>query len=633
MSWGKELWDQTNSISAHTLKGIEFLERYAAFIKDRCSVELQYASSLRGLAKKHQIKKKENDEMYSYMNAFSEILNELSDMAGQHEVVADALQERIIGEIGKLVKEYKEQRKKHLAEIDKLEQNRVASVEAMKKTYKEYAKAHDEAVSARKKYEKAEVDLQLSRAEVAKAKLNSISKSQQANDAKSTYALELSKTNESQHQFYTELLPSVLEKLREMDEDRILKIQHLFQSCVEVEKSTLPIILRCLDGMLKEVDKISSAADSQLVIERYRSGYGLPEDFGFLDLGPETATSNGAAADDLANGHEPDEGADGMPKPDFKQLNRAYSGRKKGGTLRKLFGHKWSEDKKDFNELPPSQQCKRIQAKLRECERVIEKKHSEKQGLLKMITLYTEKPQYELHRLKSLLSEASSRLNVPINAAVGIPVVPSVRPLKRSSVSDDSLSHNSDISQRNSSSQDINSFTNVTSEGSLPHVDSDSCESANNNMYYNQDMDSVIILGKAVALYDFDGTTEGTTSVHENEQLLVLEIDTGDGWTKIRKVNSTTSESDGFVPTSYLSLDLYPEVKQCSCRFISLLNSFSELLLFVKCGASTSLYTNRVLSLPFLHSYWQKNMISSLAMYSKKKKRKANRVYMESTCE
>ncbi|OUC49747.1 hypothetical protein D917_05098, partial [Trichinella nativa] len=39
--------DQTNSISAHTLKGIEFLERYAAFIKDRCSVELQYASSLR----------------------------------------------------------------------------------------------------------------------------------------------------------------------------------------------------------------------------------------------------------------------------------------------------------------------------------------------------------------------------------------------------------------------------------------------------------------------------------------------------------------------------------------------------------------------------------------------------------
>ncbi|KRZ73537.1 Formin-binding protein 1-like, partial [Trichinella papuae] len=574
--------DQTNSISAHTLKGIEFLERYAAFIKDRCSVELQYASSLRGLAKKHQIKKKENDEMYSYVNAFSEILNELSDMAGQHEVVADALQERIISEIGKLVKEYKEQRKKHLAEIDKLEQNRVASVEAMKKTYKEYAKAHDEAVSARKKYEKAEVDLQLSRAEVAKAKLNSISKSQQANDAKSTYALELSKTNESQHQFYTELLPSVLEKLREMDEDRILKIQHLFQSCVEVEKSTLPIILRCLEGMLKEVDKISSAADSQLVIERYRSGYGLPEDFGFLDLGPETATSNGAATDDLANGHEPDESADGMPKPDFKQLNRAYSGRKKGGTLRKLFGHKWSEDKKDFNELPPSQQCKRIQAKLRECERVIEKKHSEKQGLLKMITLYTEKPQYgnlasvevelsrcdseinlameELHRLKSLLSEASSRLNVPINAAVGMPVLPSVRPLKRSSVSDDSLSHNSDISQRNSSSQDINSFTNVTSEGSLPHVDSDSCESANNNTYYNQDMDSVIILGKAVALYDFDGTTEGTTSVHENEQLLVLEIDTGDGWTKIRKMNSTTSETDGFVPTSYLSLDLYPEV-------------------------------------------------------------------------
>ncbi|XP_003371093.1 formin-binding protein 1 [Trichinella spiralis] len=45
--WDFYVMDQTNSISAHTLKGIEFLERYAAFIKDRCSVELQYASSLR----------------------------------------------------------------------------------------------------------------------------------------------------------------------------------------------------------------------------------------------------------------------------------------------------------------------------------------------------------------------------------------------------------------------------------------------------------------------------------------------------------------------------------------------------------------------------------------------------------
>ena len=46
--------DQYDNIAVHTQKGIEFLERYGNFIRDRCTIELEYAGKLRFL---HQKKK------------------------------------------------------------------------------------------------------------------------------------------------------------------------------------------------------------------------------------------------------------------------------------------------------------------------------------------------------------------------------------------------------------------------------------------------------------------------------------------------------------------------------------------------------------------------------------------------
>ncbi|KAL1131806.1 hypothetical protein AAG570_011418 [Ranatra chinensis] len=39
--------DQYDNLSLHTQKGIEFLERYGHFIRDRCAIEMEYASKLR----------------------------------------------------------------------------------------------------------------------------------------------------------------------------------------------------------------------------------------------------------------------------------------------------------------------------------------------------------------------------------------------------------------------------------------------------------------------------------------------------------------------------------------------------------------------------------------------------------
>lgn len=49
-------------------------------------------------------------------------------------------------------------------------------------------------------------------------------------------------------------------------------------------------------------------------------------------------------------------------------------------------------------------------------------------------------------------------------------------------------------------------------------------------------------------------TSEGSMDMIENEELLVIEADQGDGWTRVRRQVDST---EGFVPTSYIQLSLY----------------------------------------------------------------------------
>ena len=54
--------DQYPALSDHTHKGIEFLDKYGSFMRERCVIELEYAGKLKRLAKHHQIKKKDEEE-------------------------------------------------------------------------------------------------------------------------------------------------------------------------------------------------------------------------------------------------------------------------------------------------------------------------------------------------------------------------------------------------------------------------------------------------------------------------------------------------------------------------------------------------------------------------------------------
>ena len=51
------------------------------------------------------------------------------------------------------------------------------------------------------------------------------------------------------------------------------------------------------------------------------------------------------------------------------------------------------------------------------------------------------------------------------------------------------------------------------------------------------------------------GQSDGTIAIGDGEELLLIEKDTGDGWTRVRKMHTM---AEGFVPTSYLECKWYP---------------------------------------------------------------------------
>ncbi|XP_060040123.1 uncharacterized protein LOC132536378 [Erinaceus europaeus] len=106
--------DQFDNLEKHTQWGIDILEKYIKFVKERTEIELSYAKQLRNLSKKYQPKKNSKEEeeyRYTACKAFLSTLNEMNDYAGQHEVISENMTSHITVELARYVQELKQERK------------------------------------------------------------------------------------------------------------------------------------------------------------------------------------------------------------------------------------------------------------------------------------------------------------------------------------------------------------------------------------------------------------------------------------------------------------------------------------------------------------------------------------------
>ncbi|CAI9717467.1 formin-binding protein 1-like isoform X5 [Octopus vulgaris] len=573
MSWGIELWDQYDNISSHTCKGIEVCEKYTHFLKERCAIELEYAGKLKKLVKNYQPKKKDEDEcQFTSTKAFMDILRELFDLAGQHEIIAENTQIQIIKEIQQLVVELKQERKKGLQEGTKVQQSLILSTQQLDKTKKQYERAYREAEKAIEAYKKADADINLSRAEVEKQKNLSISKTQISEECKNDYAAQLEVTNKHQREYYSHLLPNVFQQLQDMDEKRISRLKSFLKSFADQEKRVLPIINTCIEGMFKAVDSISPKEDSRLVIERYKSGFTHPSDLPFEDLSCPTP------GDSYPHNSAPRS----QSSTDFKNQIKpgTVGGRtKKRGGLFSIFGSsKVDDQKEDFSDLPPNQRRKKLQQKIDLINKEIGKETAEREGMLKMKDVYINNPALgDASSLDKKLEENAQkldRLNQELIKFENYMADAEGKVVRRHSTANDSLSNSPSESSVQSNTGPYISAPGtpiahhyahgscgedsengpiaggedggeeVDGGGEIDYADQESTE---------EEFDEFPVIGSCRALYQFEAMNEGSISMEENEQMFVLEQDQGDGWTRVRKKNG----SDGFVPSSYIQCTLY----------------------------------------------------------------------------
>ncbi|XP_058836109.1 formin-binding protein 1-like isoform X10 [Topomyia yanbarensis] len=597
MGWGTELWDQYENLATHTQKGIDFLERYGSFIRDRSAIEIEYAGKLRRLVKNYQPKKSKEDEEneFSSFQAFKCVLKEVADLAGQREVVAENLQLQVLQGISLLAKNLRDERKKSLNEGALLTHNLSNQIASLDRAKRNYEKAYREAEKSIDSYQKADADLNLSRAEVEKQRNNMNIRCGQSEDAKNEYANQLQKTNKLQQTHYETSLPEVFNRLQELDEKRTRGLKEFIKGGADVESAVAPIIARCLEGMVKAADSINEKDDSLKVIEKYQSGFQPPGDLPFEDLSKaDSETSNNSQNYTPTTGlnHLTAKGTTTQKLKKRVGLFGIFASNKKIVEACIQVKNNLSTDgmKEDFSDLPPTQRRKKLAGKVQELQQKVAQEQAASEGLMKMKGVYEansllgdprsveeqlnesvnklDKLRLELQRYQKMLDQANNQTIVQHSPQASRVIQNGQRSsssLPNYRHSNGSSNHDNDDHGEDHPDHDAGSLSSSaspesglgTSHTSLPGSGQGSTtdQPINDEMYY--EADALQPLGTCKALYPFDATSEGSIPMSEGEELLVIELDQGDGWTRVRRLCGSSGWEEGFVPTSYIESTLY----------------------------------------------------------------------------
>uniref|UniRef100_A0A8C4PKA3 Formin binding protein 1 n=1 Tax=Equus asinus TaxID=9793 RepID=A0A8C4PKA3_EQUAS len=549
MSWGTELWDQFDNLEKHTQWGIDILEKYIKFVKERTEIELSYAKQLRNLSKKYQPKKNSKEEeeyRYTACKAFLSTLNEMNDYAGQHEVISENMTSQITVELTRYVQDLKQERKSHFHEGRKAQQHIETCWKQLESSKRRFERDCKEADRAQQYFEKMDADINVTKADVEKARQQAQTRHQMAEDSKADYSLILQKFNQEQREYYYTHIPTIFHKIQEMEERRIVRVGESMKTYAEVDRQVIPIIGKCLDEIVKAAKSIDQKNDSQLVIEAYKSGFEPPGDIEFEDY---TQPMKRTVSDNsLSNSR-------GEGKPELK-----FGGKSKGKLWPFIKKNKGAAPE-DFSNLPPEQRRKKLQQKVDELNKDIQKEMDQRDAITKMKDVYLKNPQMgDPASLDHKLTEVSQNIEkLRLEAQKFEAWLAEV---------EGRLPARSDQARRQSGMYDTQSPATVNNcaqdrespDGSYTEEQSQESEVKVLATDFDDEFDDeepLPAIGTCKALYTFEGQNEGTISVVEGETLYVIEEDKGDGWTRIRR----SEDEEGYVPTSYVEVYLDKNAK------------------------------------------------------------------------
>uniref|UniRef100_A0A3P9D004 Formin binding protein 1 n=1 Tax=Maylandia zebra TaxID=106582 RepID=A0A3P9D004_9CICH len=285
-NWGTELWDQFDNLEKHTSWGIDFLERYTKFVKERADIELSYAKQIRSLSKKYHPKRNREDESrYTWFVAFAATLQQLNELAIQREDLAENLNAQIVCELTRYTQELKTERKSHFQDGRRAQQHIESSWKQLESSKRRFERDCKEAERAQHVSDKIDLDNKTDGEKRCslKARQTAQQKQQAAEESRKDYVTSLNQFNQDQHQHYHTLVPVIYQRIQDMEERRIERIGEAMRSLAEAERKVLPVVSRCLDAMMEAAESIQPRKDTRQVVEVYKSGFDPPGDVEFED--------------------------------------------------------------------------------------------------------------------------------------------------------------------------------------------------------------------------------------------------------------------------------------------------------------------------------------------------------------
>ncbi|XP_074830064.1 formin-binding protein 1 isoform X10 [Natator depressus] len=605
MSWGTELWDQFDNLEKHTQWGIDVLEKYIKFVKERTEIEISYAKQLRNLSKKYQPKKNSKEEeeyKYTSCKAFLATLNEMNDYAGQHEVVSENMTSQITAELTRFVQELKQERKSHFHDGRKAQQNIETFWKQLEASKRRFERDCKEADRAQQYFEKMDADINVTKADVEKARQQAQTRHQMAEDSKGEYSSILQKFNHEQREHYHTHIPNIFQKIQEMEERRIVRIGECMKTYAEVDRQVIPIIGKCLDGITKAAESIDQKNDSQLVIEAFKSGFEPPGDIDFEDFTQpmKRTVSESSLSNSRWDGKsEPKPGSKSKgklwpfikknkpppPPPASASPSAVPNGPQSPKQQKEPLSHRFNEfmtskpkihcfrslkrglslklggGPEDFSNLPPEQRRKKLQQKVDELNKDIQKEMDQRDALTKMKDVYIKNPQMGDaasvdHKLAEL-GQNMEKLRLEAQKFEGwLAEVEGRLPVRTEQTRRQSGMYDT----QNTSAVSNCAQDRESPDGSYTEEQSQESEMKVPVTEFDDEFDDeepLPTIGTCKALYTFEGQNEGTISVTEGEMLYVIEEDKGDGWTRIRR----NEDEEGYVPTSYVEVYLDKNAK------------------------------------------------------------------------
>ncbi|XP_077161002.1 formin-binding protein 1 isoform X15 [Paroedura picta] len=525
----------------------------------------------------------------------------MNDYAGQHEVISENMTSQITTELARYVQELKQERKSHFHDGRKAQQHIETCWKQLESSKRRFERDCKEADRAQQYFEKMDADINVTKADVEKARQQAQLRQQMAEDSKAEYSSTLQKFNHEQHEHYHTHIPDIFQKIQEMEERRIVRIGESMKTFAEVDRQVVPIIGKCLDEITRAAESISQKDDSQLVIEAFKSGFEPPGDVDFEDFTQpikravsESSLSNSKDGKPESrfsskskgklwpfikkNKPPPPPPFSGSPsavpngpqspkqqkEPLSHRFNEFMTSKPKIHCFRSLkrgLSLKLGAGPEDFSNLPPEQRRKKLQQKVDELNKDIQKEMDQRDALTKMKDVYIKNPQMgdaasvdhklaELgQNLEKLRSEAQKFEGWLAEVEGRLPVR-SEQTRRQSGACEpqNTLTVNHCAQDRESPDGSYTEEPSQENEMKAPATDFDD---------EFDDEEPLPTIGTCKALYTFEGQNEGTISVTEGETLYVIEEDKGDGWTRIRR----NEDEEGYVPTSYVEVFLEKNAK------------------------------------------------------------------------